>query len=176
MVTLVTLLSNSTVKWNDPTPPQCSVLISVCSVRIRYGHYGFAGHAESLNIFHQTWVWVWIHFHLLVCFSSNRSCFTQFKSIAFCGSNHCVDLGWPHINVKCRQRLVAHPHWAGSLPPTPHHCALSFAFGCKPGGAHTPRLGSAIRMCEHLVLYVQGIRMHAEVAIRPECTPRWFRK
>ena len=95
---------------------------------------------------------------------------------AFCGSNHCFDLGWPHINVKCRQRLVAHPHWAGSLPPTPHHCALSFAFGCKPGGAHTPRLGSAIRMCEHLVLYVQGIRMHAEVAIRPECTPRWFRK
>ena len=94
----------------------------------------------------------------------------------FCGSNHCVDLGWPHINVKCRQRLVAHPHWAGSLPPTPHHCALSFAFGCKPGGAHTPRLGSAIRMCEHLVLYVQGIRMHAEVTIRPECTPIWFRK
>jgi hypothetical protein len=35
-------------------------------------------------------------------------------------------------NVKCRQRLVAHPHWAGSLPPTPQHCALSFAFGCKP--------------------------------------------
>ena len=118
------------IKWPH-TSPVFSIDQCVFSSNTLWSLW-IRGACRITQLFHQTWVWVWIHFHLLVCFSSIRSCFTQFKSIAFCGSNHCVDLGWPHINVECRQRLVAHPHWAGSLPPTPHHCALSFAFGWCP--------------------------------------------